>query len=166
MQEINSLDISKIFAGNNNYGGTYARDEIPEDLDRRHKFYMINLDSKSGPGTHWTCCFNCRPDTVYYFDSFGAPPPEMLLSEMKQTGKEIHFNGIQIQNLSSIMCGYYCIDVLRQLNAGKSFKNILSGYSNDTKTNEKMINEYAVKQRIQGGGSVLTNKIYCCVKAK
>ena len=40
---------------------------------------IVNLDSTSGPGTHWVC-YKKRKNKVKYLDSFGnlKPPNELI----------------------------------------------------------------------------------------
>lgn len=53
--------------------GIDARDAMPTKLPDGN--YVLNLDSKHGRGTHWTV-FTKQNGYVYYFNSFGAPPPQ------------------------------------------------------------------------------------------
>ncbi len=38
-------------------------------------YCIINLDKKSGKGTHWVGCRTERDGSISYFDSFGVRPP-------------------------------------------------------------------------------------------
>ena len=42
-----------------NFKGVFVRDKVPEKQSRNAECDILNLDSSSGPGTHWTaCCSN------------------------------------------------------------------------------------------------------------
>lgn len=83
---------------------------------------IVNLDNIGGFGTHWVAYYNAPGHKyVYYFDSFGLPPPEEVKKYLKTSKKQIQFNTSEIQQVDSIMCGYYCIYVLKALERGDSF---------------------------------------------
>lgn len=103
-------------------------------------FYIFNLDSKAGPGTHWIVIYNCNPTQVIYFDPFGVDPPEELLSLMRKTKKQMIMNTYRIQALASKSCGVYCVYIIDNLNRGDTFLNILTHFSPaDYEQNEKVI---------------------------
>ena len=68
--------------------------------------WILNLDDRSGPGTHWTVVYNDE-----YYDSFGLPPPERLASRISWYNHKQHQRDRPI-------CGYYCIYYIRQRNRG------------------------------------------------
>jgi hypothetical protein len=108
---------------NNKFGGVYSRDTLPKSI--KSKFYIVNLDESTNEGTHWVCVYNCDYQVCYYFDSFGVDPCDEILRFMKQTKKKILMSTYRIQELGSIMCGYYCIYVCDQLLNNITFYDIL-----------------------------------------
>ena len=60
---------------NKKYDGVFSRDNIPS----QNGMYIINLDSKIGPGTHWVSVI-IEPNRLLYFDSFGLIPPYELIN--------------------------------------------------------------------------------------
>ncbi len=78
--------------------------------------YIINLqNSNQGSGTHWVGMYLSIDQHAYYFDSFGASPPEEVLKVMKywtNNVKHIHINPYDIQNINGGFCGEYVIDFL------------------------------------------------------
>ena len=89
--------------------------------------YVINLDEYSGIGTHWIMLYVQNND-VTYFDSFGV---EHIPKEIKTfiSNKRIKTNIFRIQAYDSIMCGYFCIEFIDFMLAGKtltSFTNLFS----------------------------------------
>ena len=59
-----------------------SKDQLPS-----HKIkglFVINLGDFATGGTHWTC-FSTIPKNVFYFDSYGAPPPIEVDKYIKRT---------------------------------------------------------------------------------
>ena len=83
------------------------------------------MDEATGEGTHWVCVYNCNQNVCYYFDSFGVDPSNELVKFMKQSQKKILMSTYRIQEIGSIMCGYYCIYVCDQLSNNITFYDIL-----------------------------------------
>ena len=85
---------------------------------------IINLDSQIGLGTHWVCYRNI--DKNYeYFDSFGLPMPEEVLTYLSTGGKRITYNHDEIQERNSVLCGYWCLYFLYERQGGISFLNTI-----------------------------------------
>ena len=118
---LSNFELDDLMKGYKNYRGTFSRDTLPTKI-KPNDMGIINLDSITGPGTHWTCYFNSpKTDYVYYFDSFGMPPPEEVKKFLKTSKKQVMYNTSEIQKISSIMCGYYCIHMLQELSKGEDF---------------------------------------------
>jgi hypothetical protein len=123
---------------NKGFKGCYYKDELPKTL-KNGESIVINLDSSStgNGGTHWTALKKTK-DGYVYFDSFGMPCPE----QVKQLTKEakILWNSSQFQHKDSVLCGYYCVYVLRKLYDGQRFYDILYSLNlNSTQANEELI---------------------------
>ena len=75
--------------------------------------YLINLESsKDGNGTHWVALriedFNC-----VYFDSYGYLPPKEIITFCKRIHKsQLAYNTKEIQNLSTVTCGFFALAFL------------------------------------------------------
>ena len=109
-----------------------ARDKIPN----KKGFYIINLDDSYSSGTHWVAMLN--KDNIYYFDSFGLPPPR----EVTDLKKECIFNTSQYQAKNSVLCGYYCLYFLNKIK-NTSFEKILESLNLlCTNNNEYIIENY------------------------
>ena len=97
---------------------------IPE-----HSPCIINLDDLEGPGTHWVTCYPSKDlKVLYYFDSFGMPFPEEYKARAKTDNVKVIHN-IYHQNIKSLLCGYYCMYFLNEMNKGKSFLEMLKRFS-------------------------------------
>ena len=121
-----------------NFKGIFARDEV---MPRKHSPCIINLDSLENAGTHWVCCVP-GGRALWYFDSFGMGFPQEFKSS-----KPVIWNSSQLQNIKSVLCGYYCLYFLHQWAQGKDFYDILKPFSlSDTMQNEKFIKEYFLQK--------------------
>ena len=78
---------------------------------------MINTqDYLDGGGTHWVCVVNQLDSSdAEYFDSFGVQPSDVVVDYMKTSGKGLVYSDNHIQDVDSIMCGYYeCYFILER----------------------------------------------------
>ena len=66
---------------------------------------FVNIDNGSMGGSHWTS-FIVTDKKSYYFDSFGGSPDKIIL---KQLPKPIIYHNYKIQDISSKLCGPYCL---------------------------------------------------------
>ena len=60
-----------------------------------------------------------------YFDSYGIQPPREVI---KYLGDDINYNTDQVQPRGEVFCGHLCLHVLKELNEGKEFQNILNKF--------------------------------------
>jgi hypothetical protein len=115
------------------------RDEA--DKINKDGFYIINLDTSKGNGSHWTSLYY-HPLQSYYFDSFGFVPPfdvEDVISPYIHNNKDI-------QDYDSDACGWYCIAFIKFLNDKQNkelgFKEFLRLFSNKITENDNILKEY------------------------
>lgn len=87
------------------------RDEIKKfKKPYKNECAVINLDSSSGEGSHWTAYVK-KGTKVLYFDSFGnLPPPKELQNYL--SNYTIQYNHRQFQNYNTVNCGHLCINFL------------------------------------------------------
>lgn len=138
IRPLSNFDIMKYYNNINQFGGVYSRNNLPTVIEP--KFYIVNLDDATGPGSHWVCIFNCDPDVCYYFDSFGVDPADEVLKFMRQSHNKIAMNTYQIQELGTIMCGYFCIYVCNELLNNTLFGDILLKFDpNKYENNDRII---------------------------
>lgn len=94
-----------------NFRGVYMRNSLPKKPLLR-ECAIVNLDDKSGIGTHWVA-YKKRGNHVSYFNSFGdlKPPRELI----KYFGKRsvIFYNKRKYQSFKSNKCGIYCVKFLK-----------------------------------------------------
>ena len=127
-------------------------------MPKKHSPCIINLDDFGNQGTHWVCCFPsltianlAKPcltpkaqGSLNYFDSFGMPYPEEYAKRAKKDNLQIIYNTSQYQELTSVLCGYYCLFVLhRAMVFNENYPDILKVFNeNNQKYNENFIKKY------------------------
>ena len=104
-------------------------------------FYVINLDDNQGPGTHWVA-LSVKPFIIKYFDSFGLICPEEIVRLSNILRVYYLYNSMQYQDLASVLCGYYCIYWINELNKGKTYYGTIRAFKANTKFNERFIESY------------------------
>ena len=93
----------------------------PKDLlgktFKKDTFQVVNLDDNDGLGTHWTCiCNSSREDGVLYYDSYGVKYLPIEIEEFLKTSKKpIYVNDGQHQFIGSVLCGYYCLKIIKSI---------------------------------------------------
>jgi len=108
-----------------NFRGVFAIDTLPKRIFKNESG-VINYDKMSGPGTHWVCYYNSpKYQYVEYFDSFGISPSKEIVNYLETSDKNIMYNSSQIQSNDSVLCGYYCINYIRERNKRISPYDIL-----------------------------------------
>lgn len=132
--------------------GVFCKDELPSPDKPRRQIgsYYVNLQSsKDGDGTHWTMFRIFEDHTAIYFDPFGLPPPQQVVSYLEQF-KPIASSNRQIQDVKSQNCGYYCMncdwyftyDAVKGRPTDECFDDYLNVWSYDPKKNDKILKEY------------------------
>ena len=108
MSELNNLQINKRFAKEPRFGACCSQGSIKHFTPG--KFYILNLDKPSGPGTHWVLA-SYIANKPYYFNSFGLPPDREIINSYRGSKSEppIEYNSIDYQPLASDDCGYRCV---------------------------------------------------------
>ena len=110
------------------YGGTFAVDKLPNPL-APNRLYIINLDESTQEGSHWCQASSMdSPLSVTYFDSFGRPPPNQILSSLLSQGATILYSDIVIQSPMSQACGYHVLLVSLLQARGYSLPEILTKF--------------------------------------
>ena len=89
--------------------------------------YVINLDDCADVGTHWIALF-CNKNTVICFNTFGV---EHVPEEIKEFigNKNIKANIFRVQANDSVMCGYFSIEFIYFMSAGKKLTDYTSLFS-------------------------------------
>jgi hypothetical protein len=75
---------------------------------------VFNLDPHDKSGSHWiACCLLLDQRAIYYFDSYGLPPPPQVSRFMRSfilqdAGLTLKYNGRRFQ-FGNSECGMYCM---------------------------------------------------------
>ena len=103
---------------------------------------VVNIDpTENGAGTHWTA-FLVGSSNVFYFDSFGAPPPLKIVSLARNAGLPIFWNNFIVQDINSDACGYYCVLFLYEMQSRPSkatFNAFVNKFHDNTLQNEHIV---------------------------
>ena len=99
----------------------FARDKLPEKQSRNAECCILNLDSSSGRGTHWTAWYKCgsrcgsksgsRSGEKLYFDSYGLRPPDELVEYLQ---RPVLYNSERVQPEGQVFYGHLCLYVLKK----------------------------------------------------
>jgi hypothetical protein len=126
------------------------------------KALVANTDRKGMRGEHWVCFYFDNSGNAEYFDSYGMPPANCDLFKFFQSNGHNHkINEVQLQGMTSTVCGHYCIAFIANRARGHSMENIVQrfkGRQSGQKDREvgKLVSEvYDIKQsktRFQAGG--------------
>ena len=114
------------------YHGCYIKNRLPKHLS--NGAYVINLNGHS----HWTALVK-DGNKVFYFDSFGFPPP----MEVEERVGDFTWSDKDIQAMSSSSCGWYCVSFIKFLykkkDKEKAFKDYLKLFSKHLLENETIL---------------------------
>src|SRR5215813_9796579 len=140
------------------FSGVFSRDNLKKKINK-FESGIVNLDSVTGPGTHWVCYYN-DPTKEYteYFDSFGLPPPEEVKKYLKTSGKNyVIYNSSQLQKNNSVLCGYYCMKYIVDRNKNMSQYDVLYSFTNTPSDfNEKLALGGDILGRDITGGDIVS----------
>ena len=135
---LTNFETQKYYQNEPRFNEVYSRDNLPKIKDR---VYAINLDEYSDIGTHWIA-FYVKNNNVTYFDSFGVEHvPKEIIKFIDN--KNIKTNIFRIQAYDSIMCGYFCIEFIDFMPAGKILTDFTNLFSpNNFKKSDDIILNY------------------------
>ena len=106
-----------------NFRGVFSRDELPKK-PRANECGILNFDDSNGDGTHWVAWVaSVRLGQVLYFDSYGLPPPTELKKYLKSP---VYYNSERIQPDDEVFCGHLCLYVLKKLQDGLGFQDVIN----------------------------------------
>jgi hypothetical protein len=102
---------------------------------------IINLDPDYLPGSHWVAIYMPENGPSIYFDSFGFSPRNNLIIAFlkRQSSTGWVYNSTRFQNLTSSVCGYYCILFLLCCFKGISLHKFQHTFSSNYLLNDKQV---------------------------
>ena len=130
-----------------NYFGVYALDKIPTKPPLPC-FLVVNTDPSYAPGQHWVAIHINSYGYGEWFDSYGLSPSfynAKFETYLKRNTTHFEYPQIQLQELSSTVCGVYCIYFLTLRAQGIPYETILSPFNDDYVQNDKVVTGYINK---------------------
>lgn len=155
VHELTNVEIDKYYRNDTGYGGCMSKDQLDATEAAGH-FTILNMqDSNAGNGTHWVLLDDTNPHLLVYFDSMGAPPPKKVSAFVRKrvdaTGKSFVYNPVQLQQMGSSVCGYWCILAHYELKQHDhdAFKVFLQSLEHTTPAeNDHLIQQLVASTRI------------------
>lgn len=143
---LSNAEVDMLLKHVSGFKGTFAKDQFKGKI-KELEFGVINIDDSTGPGSHFTAYANIpNHEHVYYYDSYGVIPPKNIERYLKTSGKTIAYNNSQHQLIGSVICGWYCISFIMNMQHGISFFDFLNMFTDNHELNDKNIMKMA-KQR-------------------
>lgn len=120
--------------------GVFPRDRLPS-IHSYPSCYVANTDDSSKPGTHWVAFYFENIYNKEFFDSYGFTPSVYGFNISANIR-----NPIQLQSLTSTVCGQYCIFYLIQRSSGFPMYNLITCFSRTNPIwNDHHVARYAKK---------------------
>ena len=144
---MNTPDIFKHLSEdeNSNFCGVKARVQLPNKISYPCGF-VVNTDNKKEAGEHWVAIYFYDRNKSIFFDPMGfSPKYHKFQKYIKKHSKEYEWNDQQIQSLSSINCGYFCVLFIQKISRNYSFGRFLKLFRKNKQYNDALINK--LKQR-------------------
>ena len=96
-----TLILARLFSNSQtNFLGVVASDSKPS-LTSVAAFapccYVLNIDPKSEPGTHWVAIYHPTPEHLEFFDSYGSHPSDYGI--YFDSSLQLHFNNIKFHTI-------------------------------------------------------------------
>ena len=139
---LSNFDIDDYFSNRPEipYNGTFALDQLPKIC--KTGFYIANLDSSDQDGSHWVAICN-TPSYKYccYYDTFARTAPKEIKTFMTTSGKPLIRNALSVQDITSDLCGYYCISLIHDMHNGEGFDDVIYHFKHNTQQNDDMIED-------------------------
>ena len=137
---ITNFDLDEMLKHNKSYGGTVPHNLVKTIPSNRNSSQVINLHHSHQPGSHFVCLFNdIKSPYVYYFDSYGLYPSDLVQEAIRKTGKKIMYNSKTIQSVNSNRCGFYCYLFIEMMSNKIPFLEFIDYFSNSNKINNDKI---------------------------
>jgi hypothetical protein len=144
--------------------GVYAADKLPKSYSKPAAF-IANTDEQGKPGTHWVAIYIPKIGKTEYFDSYGLPPFVDGHISFLDNHKWMH-NQVEMQSLTSNVCGHYCLMYLASRMNGHSLRNFQLLFSRDLTANDVQVLTCSKKvlKRLHLSACPQQGGQYCCAK--
>lgn len=110
-------EIEQIMKNQPNFMGVYAKNQLEKIKPKKNMSLIFNLNNSNQSGSHWVAILNdSKMPYCEFFDSFGIRPPKNAIKFMQKTNKPIQYNNTKLQKNNSILCGFFCIEYIKNRN--------------------------------------------------
>lgn len=123
------------------FRGCFPADRIPYLNDFPYCM-VVNTDCAGSPGTHWTALYVDSANHIEYYDSFGAWPPPLEISEYLDKFKFVKLNQLKLQSDRAASCGRHVIYFLRRRCSGLAFSEIIKNFVDCKSNPDELVNSY------------------------
>ena len=76
--------------------------------------FVINLDPRCQPGSHWVSVYFVKNGVGEYFDLFACYPPHEIVHFICYHAKGWQYNHMQVQELYTMTCGQFVVFYIYQ----------------------------------------------------
>lgn len=118
--------------------GVYASNQLPYKVSKPCMI-VANTDPDTAPGTHWVAFFVNENGFGTYFDSFGRPPKNQHRNFIQRNCSSWTYNSTSLQDVTSSVCGQYCLVYLKHMLSFDSLNAFVSLFSSNSKKNDYVL---------------------------
>ena len=140
---LTTIDIERALRIKRGFVGVFPISDLPINLLQKPCSLVINLDERWKIGSHWVSLFIPKRGPAFYFDSFGRPPPDKILTLIERNTRDgWTYNNNKIQGDLSTLCGHYCIAFVESL---PNYKEFLRKFENCSVFNDERLIKFLVR---------------------
>lgn len=112
------------------FGGVFAADKAPRDIDSYPKAFVVNTDPSDEPGEHWLGVWFNDKESVEFYDSY-AMPPHYYSKNIQRFVRRPMLQDIPwaLQEYDSSTCGDYALYFLMMRAKGQHIPTIMKQFS-------------------------------------
>lgn len=112
------------------FRGVFACDRLPS-VNHLPCTIIVNTDPSNEPGEHWVALHLMEGSRCDYFDPFGFPPlvPELQVFTHRYGHRGQRYNRVTMQDVTTTLCGDYCICFVRCVAKGMDMPHFVSRFS-------------------------------------
>lgn len=135
------------------FKGVFAADQLRSVKKGTISFpglYVCNTDPSYKPGTHWVCIYlfidQDGAAKGEYFCSYGKPPISQFVHFLHSHTSTWIENKFRLQSDFSSVCGSYVLYFAYHRSRSRSFKEILSDFTQDFINNDAYVKMFVVQR--------------------
>lgn len=148
MKALTTLKLNSILSENpvtkKNFIGTFPGCVLPSKTVKHYSF-ITNTDLHHQSGEHWNA-WVVKENEIIFFDSFGRDPRDTSFpnnyKNIVETFNDFEYSTVQIQDFTSVTCGYFCIHFIYVLSLGLDLEFFLNEYSNNFMKNDMLVVDF------------------------